>query len=100
MADDIPQWALERAVDKAAAECGPHESIYDRELVRAQPHTRAFARYIAEHEEPPVDPLTVKTAAAFEALWNEDEYGTVERWAGRLRELLEAQGLQIVERQS
>lgn len=90
---EIPQWADGRAFDLFNAELdlsgseGSSQDIYKR----------AFARYISEHEEPPVDPVLVKTAAAFEALWNEDEYGTVERWAGRLQMLLSAQGLKIVE---
>jgi hypothetical protein len=47
---DIPQWAKERAIELADAE--------DWEKVPAL--ATAFARYIAEHEDPPVDPLLIE----------------------------------------
>lgn len=51
MTDEIPQWALKRAYDLIDRE--PFDTlgrVFDRSVARA------FARYIAEHEEPPVDP--------------------------------------------
>lgn len=50
--DDIPEWALAMASDLAFAENGPPVH-YTRELV-------AFARYIASHEQPPVDPILLR----------------------------------------
>lgn len=47
MADDIPQWAIERLTNL----CGQE----DWEKVPVL--FTAFARYIAEHEQAPVDPL-------------------------------------------
>jgi hypothetical protein len=63
MADEIPPWALERATSLCNAE--PQEqSVFDTPSVaiitsspRFYPGYIAFARYIAEHEEPPVDPV-------------------------------------------
>ena len=54
------------------------------------PNTIRVARYIEQHEQPPVDPLV-------EALqvWGEAEYGSVE--ADALRAALAARGLKIVE---
>lgn len=48
---DIPEWASERAQALAKDET-LHEGY-------TRTH-RAFARYIAEHEEPPVDPLLLE----------------------------------------
>ena len=47
---DIPEWAIERAHSAVKVEGGvspPRQSV----------PVRAFARYIASKEEPPVDPL-------------------------------------------
>ena len=49
--NDIPEWASERAQALAKDET-LHEGY-------TRTH-RAFARYIAEHEEPPVDPLLLE----------------------------------------
>lgn len=58
MSDEIPQWAKERAI-----------GLMDFEAKAAVPWTfknvpgaavDAFARYIAQHEQPPVDPDLVK----------------------------------------
>jgi hypothetical protein len=45
---DIPQWALKRAEKLARAEAS---GFYSRDS------HRALARYIAQHEQPPIDPL-------------------------------------------
>ena len=53
MADDIPQWAMDRACALGREDWG----------VPFQPEAAAvqtLARYIAEHEEPPVDPLLIE----------------------------------------
>ena len=64
---EIPQWALEKAHGLLKVECGltPHFERYTRS---SEPVT-AFARYIAQHEQPPVDPDVIAVreivAAAF-----------------------------------
>jgi hypothetical protein len=64
---DIPQWAKERAVKMTAQEGGPLYDIADPRLFSTYPEggyrnqcVVAFARYIAEHEDPPVDPLLIE----------------------------------------
>jgi hypothetical protein len=69
VADDIPQWALERAAERVMAEPGKG-GHYDVHGIAAYDAGRAFARYIAEHEEPPVDPLLVE-AREVAAQWFE-----------------------------
>src|SRR5690606_41335717 len=49
---DIPEWAEKRATDLTS------EAMKDGSWLPIGGHaSAAFARYIAEHEEPPVDPL-------------------------------------------
>lgn len=50
---DIPEWAKKRAVSIANAEAG--FTAWSR--VESSFGMLAFARYIAAHEEPPVDPV-------------------------------------------
>lgn len=55
MSDDIPTWAKERAaalIDKWVG-----EPVSSSEYIRCRIVLEAFARYIAAHEEAPVDPL-------------------------------------------
>lgn len=62
MADDIPQWAKERA-------CALVQAHTDS--LTPSGYLQAFAHYIAAHEEPPVDPLLVEAreiAAGFNGL--------------------------------
>lgn len=70
MAEDIPKWAKQRMVELWDAEPASTHDIRD-----------AFARYIASHEEPPVDPLLIEArglalAACIEA---DDRYSEA-RW--------------------
>lgn len=54
MADDIPQWAKERVC--ALIDAIPGSNVYREVTVQDIDNDRrtiAFARYIAEHEEPP-----------------------------------------------
>jgi hypothetical protein len=54
MADEIPQWAALRAFNLSNLAGAGWTTIRDM----LEGYTgRAFARYIAEHEEPPVDPV-------------------------------------------
>ena len=48
--EKVPDWALERAVGLYH-----HEPVASSDIAVVYKH--ALARYIAEHEEPPVDPL-------------------------------------------
>jgi hypothetical protein len=52
---DIPEWAVKRATDLTS------EAMKDGSWLPIGGHaSAAFARYIAEHEEPPVDPLLIE----------------------------------------
>ena len=55
MSNDIPQWAKERACELANDECGRHAWFPD-DCNQGYTTLTALARYIAKHEEPPVDP--------------------------------------------
>ena len=52
----VAEWALERAVD--LYHC---ETIFSSDI--AVIYKYALARYITEHEDPPVDPLSVEARA-------------------------------------
>lgn len=59
MADEIPMWAKQRACELANAERVTSSSsgpFFPADCMNS-PSMHAFARYIAEHEQPPVDPL-------------------------------------------
>lgn len=55
MTEEIPQWAIKRVYELMDAE-------YGKGNWQAAPpaNPNAFARYIAKHEQPPVDPDLVK----------------------------------------
>ena len=55
MNDDIPQWAKKRACELANDECGRH-AWFPADCNQGYTSLTALARYIAKHEEPPVDP--------------------------------------------
>lgn len=55
MSNDIPQWAKERACELANDECGRHAWFPD-DCNQGYTTLTALARYIAKHEDPPVDP--------------------------------------------
>lgn len=55
MADEIPEWAAGRVSDLFGAE---HDGKGGEHAYTVL--SRAFARYIAAHEEPPVDPLLIE----------------------------------------
>lgn len=82
MADEIPQWAF----DRVGALCAHIEiqcSAY-----------YAFARYIAEHEEPPVEPFQGALDAAFSATGYASKFWR-DRFCETLRAELDKRGLQI-----
>lgn len=57
MTDDIPQWAKWRACELAS---DPDDEPWSPNHLEMSGLGRAFARYIAAHEEPPADPLLVE----------------------------------------
>jgi len=62
MTKEIPKWAKQRACDLVNACRGVHSSKYYPPMANTStfPTLHVLARYIAEHEEPPVDPLLVE----------------------------------------
>jgi hypothetical protein len=64
--DDIPQWAQERAAALAngARSVARYAPEYKAGHCAGTPSLYAFARYIAAHEEAPVDPLIKPLAKA------------------------------------
>ncbi len=97
MADEIPQWAKEWAM-KLCLDLDPDNYARTVEAWEQNGATSfpAFARYIMEHEEPPVDPVKAATADAFRVIWDENEYATCEAWSERMHAELEKRGLKIV----
>ncbi|WP_324695442.1 hypothetical protein [Novosphingobium sp. RL4] len=74
MAEQLPpEWAIERAI-----ELGDNPPSPNVKQVVESPHAYhgyiAFARYIAEHEEAPVDPLLIEARALVAARYN-DSFG-------------------------
>lgn len=69
MSDEpIPQWAIDRAIELTTAIPG----VGSVDLAAATfPSVRAFARYVAAHEEAPVDPLLEKVRVAWAAASND-----------------------------
>lgn len=59
MSDDIPHWAKERACE-LANDAGKQPGYWKVHHVEDVPTLAALARYIAEHEEPPVDQDLIK----------------------------------------
>lgn len=55
MSTEIPQWAMERAkrLVEGVWQATDHKTVHEC-------WESAFAAYVAEHEEPPVDPLEEK----------------------------------------
>lgn len=63
----VPEWAYDRARELWAADRKAAESINYWEHWR-----EAFARYIAAHEEPPVDELLEAVTEAYNEVWAEE----------------------------
>lgn len=86
VADDIPTWAIEKALKpflddtptaQWTAEAVLAEMDRPRGAIGFAALVLAYARLIAEHEEPPVDPLLVEArqiaADTGMTLWRRDE---------------------------
>ena len=71
MSEEIPQWAFDRAVQEVAAD-ERYPGIY----------LKPFARYIAQHEQPPVDPDVIAVREILAAY--ERTAGGTPRIAGEL----------------
>ena len=78
--EKVPEWALERAVDLYR-----HDPVASSDIAVVYKH--AFARYIAEHEEPPVDPVEQAMADANAILKGEGN-GTYQEVCDALESLM------------
>lgn len=81
--DKVPEWAIERALKYIGVGGQPVCHV-----------VKAFARYIAEHEDPPADPLEEAFADAFEGL----PIGTIGGWMrpySTFRRLLDERGIKV-----
>lgn len=76
MSDDIPTWAAARAHSLIAAE--PEGTLWSASA------EYAFARYIAEHEEPPVDPLLIEARKVL-GDWADETWGSGSNFAAEYR---------------
>lgn len=94
MADDIPQWALERACELFNATPEQDWAWTPKDANDPRSGLPQFARYIAAHEEAPVDPLIEALRVAFPISLASS--GTLRNDAEYLRSQLLARGLKIV----
>lgn len=62
MTDEIPQWALKLAVKKCGLAWVEEHApdLAKMGVGKWETPIECFARYIAQHEEPPVDPLLIE----------------------------------------
>lgn len=68
MSEAIPEWALKRAAIIANSY---DDSVWDAVSISRWSAGKAFALYIAAHEDPPADPLLIEAMAFTEARgWN------------------------------
>lgn len=78
MTDDIPQWAIDRARQLSTVvlrEQSPTGEVLPGSFDGRNVCATAFARYIAEHEEPPVDPLHKEACKLIEDWYNAPRHG-------------------------
>jgi len=68
--NDVPEWAIEKAVSLANKAYGC--SFWSKRDIPCNIALTAFARYIAENEEAPVDPI-MKEAQALYDFWLTDQ---------------------------
>lgn len=91
MSDNIPDWAFGRVADLTGNFWPP--DVAARHRVSA-----AFARYISEHEQPPVDPVLDTLADAMLCVF-EDGFKSwapsIAEYAPKLRDELARRGIEI-----
>ncbi len=92
---EIPQWALEKA--RKLSEAETRSTWRDASCYASGP---AFARYIAAHEQPPVDPLRAALDETYDAVLpyrrdfgNEGELR--DRFVVELRAALQRRGIEL-----
>lgn len=84
------EWAKQRVCDLANREpTAPEGTHWRPENIGPGGLASAFARYIEEHEEPPVDPLGAALAHANSILKGEG-YGTYDEALDAIRDILHA----------
>ena len=98
--EKVPAWAFARA-NELAVKYGMED---EKGRVFDGPYTRplqvAFARYIAEHEEPPVDPLVEALDEAFEATKTlSDTRPHRTKFAELFREALAKRGIELARKE-
>lgn len=59
MTDEIPQWAVKEALKRSNLFNSPCLVAKNKDMAWSKA-VNAFASYIAQHEEPPVDPLLIE----------------------------------------
>lgn len=77
MGEEIPQWAFRRVAKLCSQEPLKTGDVFTEDSVAGWEGTIAFARYIAAHEEPPVDPAVVagrKLVAETQHNWPESPW--------------------------
>src|SRR3546814_9625847 len=70
----IPEWAYSRVFDEVKKEIGSTTDKYCFANPQDWPCSRAFARYIAGHEEPPVDPDLLKAREIAASCYYDEGY--------------------------
>lgn len=80
----VPEWAAKKAAQLAEAEAPSMQGSW----------RIAFARYIAQHEQPPVDPLIEAVKSVLSGFEND---GHAQTYATAIRDELAIRGFQIVE---
>ena len=84
----VPEWAVKRACDLTNRDGSTYSpETIERQGVLCTSIGLAFARYIAEHEEEPIDPMVMEARAALESMsWGVggDNEGFIDRFVEAL----------------
>lgn len=85
----LPEWARERAAELANACCDINGYYHSQRRPSASFH--ALANYIAEHEQPPVDPKLLRARELLAKHYNNPDYLNGEHDdTGAIRAIMEA----------
>jgi hypothetical protein len=71
---DVPEWAKRRACELAGKPWEPRDIDVQQPSFAGHSAMLAFARYIAKHEEPPVDPLLIEAREIVKATLSPDRH--------------------------